>query len=68
MIFSKTRLAPQNITIPRLELMGVLIGIYALEFVKNELHLQVTSTIVFSDSIRDTLASVQEGTVSICNQ
>ena len=30
LIFAKTRLAPENMTIPRLELMGVLIGVCAL--------------------------------------
>ncbi|XP_065896198.1 uncharacterized protein [Dysidea avara] len=40
LIFSKTRLVPQNMTIPRLELMGVLIGVRALKFVTSELHLQ----------------------------
>ena len=68
LIFSKTRLAPQNMTIPRLELMGVLIGVRALKFVTSELHLQVTNTIVFTDSVCVTLASVQEATVCICDQ
>ena len=51
LIFSKTRLAPQNMTIPRLELMAVLIGVRVLKFVTSELHLQVTNTIVFTDSM-----------------
>ena len=51
LIFSKTRLAPDNITIPRLELLGVLIGVRALKFVSRELHLQVTYKIVFTDSL-----------------
>ena len=51
LIFSKTRLAPQNITIPRLELLGVLIGIRALKFVLNKLHLKVTHMVVFTDSL-----------------
>lgn len=38
LIFSKTWLAPQNTTIPQLELLGVLIGVRALKFVLNELH------------------------------
>ena len=37
LVFCKTRLAPQNTTIPRLKLLGVLIGTRALEFVINEL-------------------------------
>ena len=32
LVFSKTRLAPHGITIPRLELLGVLIGVIALKF------------------------------------
>ena len=51
LIFSKTRLAPENMTIPRLELMGVLVGVCALKFVTSELHLQLTSIIVFTDSM-----------------
>ena len=38
-------------TIPRLELMGVLIGVRALKFVTSELHLQLTNTIIFTDSM-----------------
>ena len=45
LIFSKTPLAPQSITIPRL---GVLIGVRALKFVLTELHLKVTHMVVFS--------------------
>ena len=51
LIFCKTRLAPQNTTIPRLELLGVLIGVRALKFVMNELHVQVAHTFVFTDSL-----------------
>ena len=51
LIFLKTRLAPQNMTIPRLELMGVLIGVRALKFVSSELHLQITGMTVFTDSM-----------------
>ena len=50
LIFSKTRLALVGTTIPRLELLGVLIGITALKFVQKELHLQVTCY-VFTDSL-----------------
>ena len=49
-IFSKTRLAPQKTTIPRLELLGVLIGTRALEFVDRELHLPISSKVVWTDS------------------
>ena len=46
LVFSKTRLAPQKVTIPRLELLGVLIGIRALKFVEKELCLPVTNKIL----------------------
>ena len=51
LIFFKTRLAPQHTTIPRLELLGVLTGVRALKFVMNELHLQVTRMVLFTDSL-----------------
>ena len=50
LIFSKTRLAPIQITIPRLELLGVLIGVRALKFVEKELHLPVNSKVLWTDS------------------
>ena len=51
LIFSKTRLAPQNIIIPRLELLGVLIDVRALKFVLGELHMKVTHNFVLTDSL-----------------
>ena len=51
LIFAKTRLAPQNVTIPRLELLGVLIGVRTLKFIMNELYIQVTHMVVFTDSL-----------------
>ena len=50
-IFLKTRLAPQNMTIPRLKFLGVLVGVRALKFVLRELYLHVTSSITFTDSM-----------------
>ena len=50
LVFSKTRLAPQKITIPRLELLGVLIGIRALKFVERELCLPIANKILWTDS------------------
>ena len=50
LIFSKTCLAPQGTTIPRLELLGALIGIRALKFLLKEVHLQV-SCYLFTDSL-----------------
>ena len=51
LIFSKTRLAPhKSVTIPRLELLGVLIGTRALRFVQKELHLSISSKVLWTDS------------------
>ena len=50
LIFSKTRLAPQGTTIPRLELLGVLIGVRALKFVRKELYREVPCHL-FTDSV-----------------
>ena len=52
LIFSKSRLAPikENLTIPRLELMGVLIGCRASEFVANELGMPDIKRTLFTDS------------------
>ena len=50
LVFSKTCLAPQGIMIPRLELLGVLIGTRAMWFVKRELHLPISSKILWTDS------------------
>ena len=61
LVFSKLRLAPLNskkhskveqgqISLPRLELLAVLIGVRAIEFVTRELKLPVTKRMVFSDS------------------
>ena len=51
LIFCKTRLALQNTTIPRLELLGVWIGVRALKFVMKELRVQVAHIFVFTDSL-----------------
>jgi len=51
LIFCKTRLAPQDTIIPRLELLGVLIGVRALKFVLKELHVEVAHTFLFTDSL-----------------
>ena len=51
LIFSKTRLAPhKSVTIPQLELLGVLIGTRALRFVQKELHLPISSKVLWTDS------------------
>ena len=51
LIFSKTRLAPlKGMTIPRLELMAVLIGVRCVIFVKNQLKIPVESIHLWTDS------------------
>lgn len=50
-VFSKSRLAPtKEVTIPRLELLGVLIGIRCLKFVEAELKLCIDERILWTDS------------------
>ena len=52
LIFSKTRLSPtKELTIPRLELLGVLIGCRISKFVVRELGLQLSQLLLFTDSI-----------------
>ena len=51
LIFSKSRLAPvKDMTIPRLELMGVLIGVRCLDFVESQLTCSLETIIVMTDS------------------
>ena len=51
LVFSKVRLAPnKGMTIPRLELMAVLIGVRCLAFVENELKLNISRCTLWSDS------------------
>ena len=50
LVFSKTRLAPQGTTIPRLELLGVLVGVRALKFVRQQLHQELPCHL-FTDSV-----------------
>ena len=53
LIFSKCRLAPTKktkLTIPRLELMAVLIGCRALKLVEEHLHVPLKRHILFTDS------------------
>ena len=50
LIFSKTRLASEHVTIPRLELLGILIGVRSLKFVEKEIGVSVTSKILWTDS------------------
>ena len=50
LIFSKIRLASEHVTIPRLELLGILIGLRGLKFVEKELGFPVTSKVLWTDS------------------
>jgi len=59
LIFSKMRLVPvgkgkskqsKRLTIPRLELMAVLIGVRAANFVANELRINISQKILWTDS------------------
>ena len=57
LMFSKMRLVPMNkgerrkeLTIPRLELLAVLIGIRAANFVTKDLRLKITDRILWTDS------------------
>jgi hypothetical protein len=51
LIFSKCRLTPKKrCSIPRLELLSVLIGCRALQFVKEQLHIPLENPILYSDS------------------
>ncbi|XP_060570805.1 uncharacterized protein LOC132729079 [Ruditapes philippinarum] len=51
LVFAKSRLAPlKEITIPRLELMAVLIGVRCLKFVSNQLQLNIKEKYLWTDS------------------
>ena len=51
LIFCKTKVAPvKELTIPRLELMGVLIGTRILKFVKENLKLNIARTVIWTDA------------------
>ena len=58
LVFSKLRLAPLEtkqqgkgkVTLPRLELLAVVIGVRAISFVTNEIKLPISKRMVFTDS------------------
>ncbi len=51
LLISKTRLAPaKGLSIPRLELLAVLIGCRLLQFVSSQLHLPLQDSYLWSDS------------------
>ena len=50
-VFSKTRLAPnEKISLPRLELLAVLIGVRSLSFVESELTLEISEKMLWTGS------------------
>ena len=50
LVFLKTRLAPvKEIMIRRLELMAILIGVRCIQYVKEQLKLDITNTYLWSD-------------------
>ncbi len=56
LIFSKTRIAPlKGMSIPRLELLAVLIGVRGVKFVETQIKLPLDSIVLMSDSQCDTL-------------
>ena len=51
LVFSKARLAPiKELTIPRLELMAVLIGVRSLQFVREQMRLPFETLVILTDS------------------
>ena len=51
LVFSKSRLAQvKGLTIPRLELMAVLIGVRCLQFVNEQLKLKINKKLLWTDS------------------
>lgn len=51
LVFSKTRLSPvKKLTIPKLELLTVVIGVRCLNFVKTQLRIPISQLTIFTDS------------------
>lgn len=51
LVFTKTRLAPTtSMSIPRLELMAVLIGVRCIDFVRKQISIPITAVYLFTDS------------------
>ena len=51
LIFSKTRLAPtKQVSMPRLELLAVIIGVRSMHFVESQLKLKISEKILWTDS------------------
>ena len=71
LVFTKTRLTPlKGMTIPRAELMAVLIGVRCLEFVKQQLKLAIEGIHLWSDSKRvlSWIRSDKDLTVFVANR
>lgn len=52
LIFAKTRLAPvKGMTIPKLELMAVVVGVRCVSFVKEQLKIDISDVYVWTDSM-----------------
>jgi len=51
LIFSKSRLAPvKELTIPKLEILAVLIGVRCVQFIKNQMDIPLNNTYLYTDS------------------
>ena len=50
LLLSKTRLAPQKVTAPRLELLAVLIGVRAFKSTLREMNLPIKTKVLYTDS------------------
>ena len=52
LLYSKTKLAPKkySVSLPRLELLAVLIGIRCMKFVAKEINLKIAKNIIWTDS------------------
>ena len=71
LVFAKTRLAPvKEMTIPRLELMAVLIGVRSLKFVESELKLPIERKILWTDSkcVLNWISTTKDLTVFVRNR
>ena len=71
LMFTKTRLTPvKGMTIPRAELMAVLIGVRCLEFVKQQLKIVIEGSHLWTDSqcVLKWIASDKDLTVFVANR
>ena len=69
LIFSKTRLVPlKKMTIPRLELMGVVIGVRCLKYVKEQLKVSIEGLHVYTDSVCSEIDQYRKRLISLCKK